>query len=120
MPLTAGFLLVGVIASLGLPGMSGFVSEFMAFLGLFKEMPWLAAVGAIGIIMTAVYLLRAVLGVTYGKANREWAGVVDLRKVECIPVIALTALIVAIGVYPDLLGGPLQETLEYIMLKVGG
>ena len=53
MPLTAGFLLVGVMASLGLPGMSGFVSEFMAFLGLFKEMPWLAAVGAIGIIMTA-------------------------------------------------------------------
>ncbi len=120
MPLTAGFLLVGVMASLGLPGMSGFVSEFMAFLGLFKEMPWLAAVGAIGIIMTAVYLLRAVLGVTYGKPNREWAGVVDLRKIEGIPVIVLTALIVAIGVYPNLLGGPLQETLELIMLKVGG
>ena len=120
MPLTAGFLLVGVMASLGLPGMSGFVSEFMAFLGLFKEMPWLAAVGAIGIIMTAVYLLRAVLGVTYGKPNREWAGVVDLRKIESIPVIVLTALIVAIGVYPNLLSGPLQETLELIMLKVGG
>ena len=120
MPLTAGFLLVGVMASLGLPGMSGFVSEFMAFLGLFKEMPWLAAVGAIGIIMTAVYLLRAVLGVTYGKPNREWAGVVDLRKIESIPVVVLTALIVVIGVYPNLLGGPLQETLELIMLKVGG
>ena len=120
MPLTAGFLLVGVMASLGLPGMSGFVSEFMAFLGLFKEMPWLAAVGAIGIIMTAVYLLRAVLGVTYGKPNREWAGVVDLRKIESVPVIILTALIVAIGVYPNLLSGPLQETLELIMLKVGG
>ena len=120
MPLTAGFLLVGVMASLGLPGMSGFVSEFMAFLGLFKEMPWLAAVGAIGIIMTAVYLLRAVLGVTYGKPNREWAGVVDLRKIESIPVIVLTALIVAIGVCPNLLGSPLQETLELIMLKVGG
>jgi NADH-quinone oxidoreductase subunit M len=120
MPLTAGFLLVGVMASLGLPGMSGFVSEFMAFLGLFKEMPWLAAVGAIGIIMTAVYLLRAVLGVTYGKPNREWAGVMDLRKIESIPVIVLTALIVTIGVYPNLLSGPLQETLELIMLKVGG
>ena len=120
MPLTAGFLLVGVMASLGLPGMSGFVSEFMAFLGLFKEMPWLAAVGAIGIIMTAVYLLRAVLGVTYGEPNREWAGVVDLRKIESIPVIVLTALIVAIGVCPNLLGSPLQETLELIMLKVGG
>ena len=73
--LTAGFLLAGAMASLGLPGMSGFVSEFMAFLGLFKEMPWLAAVGAIGIIMTAVYLLRAVLGDTYGKAHREFTGI---------------------------------------------
>ena len=41
MPLTAGFLLVGAMASLGLPGMSGFISEFMAFLGLFREMPGL-------------------------------------------------------------------------------
>ncbi len=120
MPLTAGFLLVGVMASLGLPGMSGFVSEFMAFLGLFREMPWLAAIGAIGIIMTAVYLLRAVLGVTYGKANREWAGVTDLHRMEVIPVVVLTVLIVAIGVYPTLLSGPLQTTIELITLKVGG
>ncbi|WP_428910089.1 NADH-quinone oxidoreductase subunit M [Niallia sp. Krafla_26] len=120
MPLTAGFLLVGVMASLGLPGMSGFVSEFMAFLGLFREIPWLAAVGAIGIIMTAVYLLRAVLGVTYGKANREWAGVTDLHGVEFVPVIVLTVLIIAIGVYPNLLASPLQATVELITLKVGG
>ncbi|WP_338471023.1 NADH-quinone oxidoreductase subunit M [Niallia sp. XMNu-256] len=120
MPLTAGFLLVGVMASLGLPGLSGFVSEFMAFLGLFREMPWLAAIGAIGIIMTAVYLLRAVLGVTYGRENREWAGVWDLQRIEWIPTLVLTALIIAIGVYPNLLGSPLQATLESIMLKVGG
>ena len=43
------------MASLGLPGMSGFVSEFMAFLGLFKEMPWLAALERLGLSMTAVY-----------------------------------------------------------------
>lgn len=120
MPLTAGFLLVGVMASLGLPGMSGFVSEFMAFLGLFREIPWLAAIGAIGLILTAVYLLRAVLGVTFGKANHEWAGASDLHGNEWVPVLALTTLIIAIGVYPSLLGDPLQATLESIMLKVGG
>ncbi|WP_160724165.1 NADH-quinone oxidoreductase subunit M [Bacillus sp. USDA818B3_A] len=120
MPLAAGFLLAGGMASLGLPGMSGFVSEFMAFLGLFKEIPWLAAVGTIGIIMTAAYVLRAVLGITYGRAHREFTGVVDLKGVEFIPVVVLMLLIVLIGVYPNVLSSPLQTTLETIMLGLGG
>lgn len=120
MPITAGFLLAGALGSLGLPGMSGFVSEFMAFLGLFEEMPVLAAIGCIGIIMTAVYLLRAVLGVTYGKAHREFAGITDMKSVEFVPVLVLTALIVLIGVYPSVLSEPLQATLETIMLGLGG
>ena len=120
MPLAAGFLLAGGMASLGLPGMSGFVSEFMAFLGLFKEIPWLAAVGTIGIIMTAAYVLRAVLGITYGKAHREFTGVIDLKGVEFVPVVVLMALIVLIGVYPSVLSSPLQTTLETIMLGLGG
>ncbi|WP_077215047.1 NADH-quinone oxidoreductase subunit M [Bacillus dakarensis] len=120
MPITAGFLLAGALASLGLPGMSGFVSEFMAFLGLFGEMPVLAAIGCIGIIMTAVYLLRAVLGMTYGKAHREFAGITDMKSVEYVPVLVLTALIVLIGVYPSVLSETLQATLETIMLGLGG
>jgi NADH-quinone oxidoreductase subunit M len=120
MPLAAGFLLAGAMASLGLPGMSGFVSEFMAFLGLFEERPILAAVGAVGIIMTAVYLLRAVLGITYGRAERDFAGVIDLRAVEFVPVLALMGLIVLIGVYPAVLTVPLETTLETILLGIGG
>jgi NADH-quinone oxidoreductase subunit M len=110
MPLASGFLLAGAMASLGLPGMSGFVSEFMAFLGLFEEMPILAAVGTLGIIMTAVYLLRAVLAITYGKAEREFVGVTDIRSFEWAPVLVLIGLIVLIGVYPAVLSEPLQAT----------
>ncbi|MBU8881073.1 NADH-quinone oxidoreductase subunit M [Bacillus sp. FJAT-29790] len=120
MPITAGLLLVGAMASLGMPGMSGFVSEFMAFLGLFKEMPVLAAVGALGIILTAVYLLRAVLAITYGKAGREFAGITDIRKTEWVPALVLVGLIVLIGVYPSVLSEPLTSTLETIMLGIGG
>lgn len=120
MPLAAGFLLAGALGSLGLPGMSGFVSEFMAFLGLFKVQPWIAAVGTIGIIMTAAYLLRAVLGMTYGRAYREFDGVLDLRGVELVPVVVLMLLILLIGVYPSVLSSPLQATLETIMLGLGG
>jgi NADH-quinone oxidoreductase subunit M len=120
MPFTAGFLLAGAMASLGLPGMSGFVSEFTAFLGLFAAKPVIAAIGALGIIMTAAYLLRAVLTVTYGNANRDYAGVIDIRFVEALPVLLLVALIVLIGVYPNILAEPLQATLETIMNGLGG
>lgn len=119
MPVTAGFLLAAGMASLGLPGMSGFVSEFMAFLGLFNEMPVVAAVGAIGIIMTAVYTLKKVLGITYGEAKFNWAGVSDMSKVEYVPTLVLTALVVLIGVYPNILSEPLQATIE-TMLRIGG
>jgi NADH-quinone oxidoreductase subunit M len=120
MPLTAGFLLAAAMASLGMPGMSGFVSEFMAFLGLFKEQPVLAAVGALGIILTAVYMLRAVLGMTYGKAQREYGEMSDIRKTEWIPAVVLLGMIVLIGVYPSVLSGPLTSTIETIMLGIGG
>lgn len=120
MPLTAGFLLAGGMAALGLPGMSGFVSEFLAFVGVFKEMPVYGAIGGLGIIMTAVYTLKKVLGITYGNANREWAGVSDMQKAEFIPVIVLLAIIVLIGVYPSILSETLQATLDIIMLGIGG
>jgi NADH-quinone oxidoreductase subunit M len=120
MPITAGFLLAGAMATLGLPGMSGFISEFMAFLGLFREQPILAAVGTLGMILTAVYTLVKVLEITYGKAKRDWTGASDLQLVEYVPAIVLTGLIVLIGVYPAILSEPLKSALDMIMLRIGG
>lgn len=119
-PIIAGFLLATGMASLGLPGMSGFVSEFMAFMGIFKAMPVLGAIGALGLIITAVYVLRAVLNMTFGVAERDFAGVLDLKGIEYVPALALMACIVLIGVYPNILSGPLQAGIETIMLGLGG
>lgn len=119
-PIIAGFLLATGMASLGLPGMSGFVSEFMAFMGIFKVMPVLGAIGALGIILTAVYILKAILTMTFGLANREFDGVLDLKGIEYIPCVALMACIVLIGVYPNILSEPLQASIEMIMLGLGG
>ena len=119
MPLTAGCLLAGAMASLGLPGMSGFVSEFTAFLGLFKTEPVVAAIGALGIIMTAVYLLRAVLNMTFGASKRDDVQALDMSLAEAIPVFVLLALIVMIGVYPHILAKPLQATIEMMMNGLG-
>lgn len=57
---------------------------------------------------------------TYGRANRDFIAVSDLKSVEFIPVVALLALIVLIGVYPSVLSDPLHSTLETIMLGLGG
>ncbi|MDQ0269242.1 NADH-quinone oxidoreductase subunit M [Cytobacillus purgationiresistens] len=120
MPIAAGILLTAALASLGIPGMSGFISEFMAFLGLFKEMPVLAAIGCLGIIMTAAYLLRAVLSITFGEAKRENTEVNDVAPLEAIPAAILVGLIVLIGVYPNILSGSLTSTIETILLGMGG
>ncbi|WP_108668872.1 NADH-quinone oxidoreductase subunit M [Peribacillus acanthi] len=121
MPLTAGFLLAASMASLGLPGMSGFISEFMAFLGLFKVEPIIAAIGTIGIILTAVYVLRAVLGITFGAAKKSYSeSLTDIKGAEFAPVLVLLALIVLIGVYPSVLTVPLESTLEAILVGLGG
>lgn len=120
MPLVSGFLLAGAMASLGLPGMSGFISEFTAFLGLFKAKPAIAAVGTLGIIMTAVYLLRAVLNMTYGTAKRGVVEAADIRAVELVPVLVLLGCIIFIGVYPHILAQPLQATIQTMMNGLGG
>lgn len=114
-PVLSGFLLAGSMASLGLPGMSGFVSEFLAFLGLFQGKPIVAAVGALGIILTAVYVLRATLQVTFGKQELEAKP--DIRGWEYVPVLLLLICIIAVGVMPELLGEPLQNTLKTLGVK---
>ncbi|PEA54460.1 NADH-quinone oxidoreductase subunit M [Bacillus pseudomycoides] len=109
-PVLSGFLLAGSMASLGLPGMSGFVSEFLAFLGLFQEHRVLAAVGAIGIILTAVYVLRVAMQVIFGKSKCEAKS--DIYGLEYIPAIILLACILVIGILPEVLGEPLRDTLQ--------
>ncbi|WP_370172710.1 NADH-quinone oxidoreductase subunit M [Bacillus anthracis] len=114
-PVLSGFFLAGGMASLGLPGMSGFVSEFLAFLGLFQGEPVIAAAGVLGIILTAVYVLRATLQVTFGK--KEWEAKADIHGWEYVPILLLIFCIIAIGVMPEILGDPLQNTLKTLGVK---
>ncbi|MGE5701799.1 MAG: complex I subunit 4 family protein [Clostridia bacterium] len=120
MPFASGILLTVAMASLGLPGMSGFISEFLSFLGLFGTMPVLAAVGALGILLTAVYLLRAVLNTTFGPTAERLKGVADAQPMEVIPMVVLLGFILLIGIYPAVLAEPMQQTLKTIVPIVTG
>ncbi|MCY9695402.1 complex I subunit 4 family protein [Paenibacillus alginolyticus] len=124
-PFISGILLVAGMASLGLPGLSGFISEFLAFLGLFETHRVYAIVGTLGIIFTAVYVLRGVLNITFGpkQPNLQLQGMRDARLIEAVPMITLVAFILLLGVYPDVLSQPLQQTigsLDQLIHSVAG
>ncbi|WP_124728477.1 complex I subunit 4 family protein [Staphylospora marina] len=120
MPVFSGILMVAAMALLGLPGLSGFISEFLAFLGLFETRPVLTSVGALGLVLAAAYTLRALLKTTFGPLKARLVAEGDLVPGETVPMLSLTALIVLIGVWPAVLGDPMQETLKVIVSKIGG
>ncbi|MCR8645079.1 NADH-quinone oxidoreductase subunit M [Paenibacillus sp. N1-5-1-14] len=127
MPFISGMLLVGGMASLGLPGLSGFISEFLAFLGLFETHKVYTILGIMGVILTAVYILRAVMGITFGKLPEQYTNLRDARWIEALPMIVLVAFILVIGIYPSVLSDPMKQTLsgfdafmQAIAQKMGG
>jgi NADH-quinone oxidoreductase subunit M len=127
MPFMSGILLIGGMASLGLPGLSGFISEFLAFVSLFDTMPIITIVSTAGIILTAVYVLHGVLKITFGPISEAYEGIRDVRLIEAIPMITLVAFILLIGVFPSVLSEPLQVTaigfndfIQKIAMKMGG
>lgn len=121
MPFVSGVLLTAAMASLGLPLMSGFISEFQAFLGMFlTDMKIIAAFGALGLILTAVYLLRAVLRTTFGATPEKWKVLADAKPLEMIPMVVLLGFIVLIGVFPEYLSKPLQTTITDLLSRIGG
>lgn len=120
MPILSGFLLAAALGSLGLPGMSGFISEVLAFIGAFAAFPVLAAVGTLGIILAAVYLLWAMQRTTYGPTTAALEGVSDAKAIEYLPMIVLTALILLIGINPSILGDLVNPTILSYVTGIGG
>ncbi|WP_419876336.1 complex I subunit 4 family protein [Candidatus Pristimantibacillus sp. PTI5] len=111
MPFISGVLLTAGLASIGLPGLSGFIGEFLSLLGLFESQRWLTAAAALGIIMTAVYMLRAVLKITFGPQRETFAALKDARLIEALPMIVLLAFILLLGCFPSIL----TDTVQYGM-----
>ncbi|MGO4179558.1 NuoM family protein [Paenibacillus sp. TAF43_2] len=112
MPFISGVLLTAGLASLGLPGLSGFIGEFLSLLGLFESHRWLTAAAALGIILTAVYMLRAVLKITFGPQREAFGAFKDARLIEAAPMIVLLAFIVLLGCFPSVLTDTVQHGMD--------
>lgn len=120
MPFMCGIFLIGGLALLGLPGLSGFISELLVFVGLFDSMPVLTILGVLGIILAAAYVLRAVMRISYGLMDDRYAEVKDARLSEAIPMIVLVAFIVLIGIYPAVLSETIGTAVTDIIHGIGG
>jgi NADH-quinone oxidoreductase subunit M len=107
-PVLAGFFLVVALSSLGLPGLNGFVGEFLILLGTFDVARALAVVGSAGIVLSAIYLLWAYQRTMQGELRPDLAATPDLSSREYTVLIPVVTAIVAIGVYPK----PLLDRIE--------
>ena len=91
---------IAAFASLGLPGLAGFVAELQVFAGTLAVYPWLAAVGLLGIVITAALFLRMLQRLFLGPLPERWTSFGDLGRVELAALGALLLLVVVIGVVP--------------------
>ena len=101
MGVTASFFAVAGLASLGLPGLSGFIAEFLVFVGLFKTYPVVAVFGIIGAAITAVYILRLIAKVFFGPLDSRWENLPDASNLEKASMLSLVAVLIFGGVYPQ-------------------
>ncbi|MHB8574180.1 MAG: complex I subunit 4 family protein [Dehalococcoidia bacterium] len=94
------FTLAG-FASLGLPGLSGFVAEFNIFVGTFKTYPLFGALGVFSALITATYILRMFSFAFFGPFNERWSGLRDLLPTELLAGGLLSAAILFLGMWPS-------------------
>jgi NADH-quinone oxidoreductase subunit M len=99
-PVFTGATVVAAFASLGLPGLAGFVAEIQVFAAAFDAYPALAAVGLLGILITAALFLRMLQQLLLGGLPERWQAWPDLRGAEIAVLVPLLALVVVIGVAP--------------------
>ena len=103
MPVYTGFVTVAFFAAIGLPSMSGFISEALVFVGAFgvETTRTLAIISTLGILLGAAYMLWTLQRIFFGKLNEKWASLKDLEMREYIMFIPLTIIIIFLGVYPS-------------------
>jgi len=118
MPLVAVAFLIAGFASLGLPGLSGFVSEILVFFGAFAAFPWLTGLAVFGIILAAGYILWMVQLTMFGPRREQFDSLTDASFVEGVPLVLMIIAIVGVGVYPSVLTDVFESGLEPMVAAI--
>ena len=119
MPWFAGFFLFTVFASAGLPGLNGFVGEFLILLGSYTRHPILAIIAAGGVLLAAVYLLWAYERVFTGEPDSEEnKALSDIGVREVGILVPMVALIIVLGVYPKPVLQRIEPAVERVLDRI--
>jgi NADH-quinone oxidoreductase subunit M len=100
--------MVVMLSSIGVPGLNGFVGEFLILIGSFGNARWWVIVGATGVILAALYLLWAYQRVFHGEPDEENSSFSELRPREGMLLLAFIAAIVFTGIFPK----PMLDRIE--------
>ncbi len=103
-PVYGGILIFASMASLGLPGLNGFVSEFLVARGAWGQLPGYTAAGMIGLLFTGSYILKGIKNILHGPTNEEWAHgehkLTDINTREIVVMVPLMVLMLWLGIAP--------------------
>ncbi len=117
MPVLAVCFMIAMLGSIGLPGTSGFIGEFLCLLGIYKANITMAVLTATGVILGAVYMLRLYKEVMLGEiTNKEVMNFKDLHLYEIISIVPLCILIIYLGIMPNTIMNMLNSSVSKILL----
>ena len=115
MPIYSGIVALAFFAGLGLPGLSGFISEAMCFIGAFPVYKTIVIVSTLGILLNASYFLWAYQRIFMGKLNEKYADLPEISGREIFTLAPLGALVVFLGVYPRPVLDVLKSTMAHLI-----
>jgi NADH-quinone oxidoreductase subunit M len=116
MPMFAVVFLVVMLSSIGLPGLNGFVGEFLILLGTFQWSRFWAVLAALGVILGAVYMLWMYQRMMYGEITHdENRHLTDLSRREMTVLVPVVILIVWIGIYPNTFLRPMEAASAHLL-----
>ena len=118
-PVFCGLMGISLFASLGLPGLNGFVGEFLIFKGAFPLASWAAGLSVIGLLVTAVFLLTILQRVFHGPLESRWNQFGDLTMGERIVIVPATIIMVVIGLYPQVILQVINPTMTTLVGYLG-
>jgi len=114
MPVYTGVTAVAFFASMGLPGLSGFISEVLVLLGAWQKYAILSILGASGVILTAGYLLWTIQRVYLGAINEKYKSLPEINGRELFTLIPLGIIVIILGVYPNAVLDLLRASLDQV------
>jgi NADH-quinone oxidoreductase subunit M len=114
MPRYAGAMTVAFFAALGLPGLSGFISELFSLLGAFRTFQTLTIVAAVTIIITAGYMLWTLQRVFLGTLPDKWKNLTDMNGRETFMLATLAVIVIFLGIYPAPMIDAMNSSLNHL------